>query len=93
MAVQRHINRTGMMPQPMPLDEMEEPRWQYTTNFISSLQQYNESRTASVAPTSDAADVSLSDDKSDTTMNYNDNVDELLADAGVEAFGPVLAEI
>jgi hypothetical protein len=37
--------------------------------------------------------VSLSDDKSDTTMNYNDNVDELLADAGVEAFGPVLAEI
>ncbi len=93
MAVQRHINRTGMTPQPMPLDEMEEPRWQYTTNFISSLQQYNESRTASVAPTSDAADVSLSDDKSDTTMNYNDNVDELLADAGVEAFGPVLAEI
>ena len=93
MAVQRHINRTGMMPQPMPLEEMEEPRWQYRTNFISSLQQYNESHNASAAATSAAAGVSLSDGESDTTKNYNDNVDELLADAGVEAFGPVLAEI
>jgi hypothetical protein len=45
------------------------------------------------AATSAAAGVSLSDGESDTTMNYNDNVDELLVDAGVEVFGPVLAEI
>jgi hypothetical protein len=62
MAVQQHINCTGMMPQPTSLEEMDEPRWQYTTSFISSLQQYKESRAASSATTA-AATGSSSDDK------------------------------
>ena len=79
MAVHRHINHTGMMPQPMLLEveEMEEPRWQYTTSFISSLQQYNKSRAASVAPTAAAAGGSLSDDEGNIAMNYCDNDDQL----------------
>jgi hypothetical protein len=93
MVEQRHINHTKMMPQPMPLEEMEEPWWQYTASFISSLRQYNESCAAAVAPKAAAAGGSLSDDEGNIAINYDDDVDQLLADAGVEAFGPVLAEL